>query len=332
MTRIQRSIEIKRPAVVPCVGGMGLVAVDHVFVAEHGGPYIYHATRGGGSVWNALARLTALGHPTKAFGTCAKDQQGIEALHELAFLGIDTTAMSIAEDGITPVFTQWLNETNRDGPATPQDNFTLACPVCEHLPDLSSFVQFAPPALDIVEADGSLRVACFDRLTDCTVDAKRSAVRAGAFAAIDLGGLSGLISRNKSELVTQLREFELVSMPGAVASWLTADRPEDLAAMLFSGRTGILALTNGRDGFNLFVRSPAHSIQSTNSPAPLAAHVVDACGAGDAFMAALISCALELGASDGKPPFLALPLDAIDGMVRVLRAAPCDVLRGIGAR
>jgi sugar/nucleoside kinase (ribokinase family) len=71
---------------------------------------------------------------------------------------------------------------------------------------------------------------------------------------------------------------------------------------------------------------------SAASPAPDVKHVVDATGAGDALTAALVGGALRLGkAGDGKQGLYFCAGDRHTLMAE-LKAAPLNVLDGIGAR
>jgi sugar/nucleoside kinase (ribokinase family) len=173
---------------------------------------------------------------------------------------------------------------------------------------------------------------CADRLTLETVTAARQARRTGCFTALDLGGTAGLSRRNRHELVAWAGEFDLVSLPLKVASWLTDGEISDFVRSVRSNRTAALALTKGPDGFDLFLRGEDDATSTCTSAAPDAEPVVDACGAGDAFMAALIACTVQRGIPDERAHRLRYCTADRDAMVAALREAPVTSLGGMGAR
>jgi sugar/nucleoside kinase (ribokinase family) len=318
--------EIKSGVVV----GIGAIAVDHVFVAQSGRSFCYHASRGGGSVWNLLAHLARAGFKTMACGAFADDDLGTEAVGELAHLGVDTSRLVRRTGKHTPVFTQWLDEDWRHGPPVPQENFTVDCPICGRI-SCDDAVQFSG-SLFAVDAHPRPLAVCADRLTSETISVVRAAARSGCLTALDLGGVSGLKDRDRRELGDWIGEFDLVAMPSAVASWLADTTVAQFAARLLARRTGALAVTCGRDGFHLNLRAANDDAMARTSAAPSVAHVVDATGAGDAFMAQFIDCVLQSAARQATDWRLSFPDADVDAIVAKLRAAPVGVLGEVGSR
>jgi sugar/nucleoside kinase (ribokinase family) len=309
------------------VAGIGVLAVDHVFAAEPGEPFRYRGSRGGGSVWNVLAHLAQAGVGAIACGACGADDAGKEAAHELSELGVDIRGLAYPAGTRTPIFTQWLDESSRHGPAIPQDNFTVDCAVCGR-----------PPPADIARFSGALsapadvRCVCADRLIDETAPAIRRARDLGMTTALDLGGTAGIKDVDRALLRGRIGDFDIVAMPGAVASWLGETEAEVFAEALIGNGAGAVLVTGGRDGFRLRLRGPDGGLLRLDSaPYPIAA-VVDATGAGDAVMARLIECSLRMATPAAGARGLTFPGDAPAALAEALRAAPAETLGGVGAR
>jgi sugar/nucleoside kinase (ribokinase family) len=314
------------------IAGIGAIAVDHVFVARQGHPFRYHSSRGGGSVWNLLAHLAQAGFTTMACGAYAGDELGTEAVHELAYLGVDISGLARLAGKHSPVFTQWLDNESRHGPPIPQDNFTLDCPICGRAPSSDDVVQFSSPLFAPGAFHRDRSFVCTDRLTAETISAGRRATQTGSMTALDLGGVSGLKGLDLGEPSNWVSEFDVVAMPNAVASLLTCTTVADFAEKLLANRTAALAITRGRDGFHLYLRASDGAMIACTSSAPAVAHVVDASGAGDAFMARLIECALQLGTMETDDRRVSFPDSCLEAISAKLRAAPIRVLGGVGAR
>lgn len=321
----QVSIPPRAPPVAAIkVAGFGVLAADHVFVADKNGDQRYHGSRGGGTVWNVLARLSQSGARTLACGAYATDGPGAQALAELRWLGIDTTALH-ATDGHTPTFTQWLNDDMRHGADMPQHQFTTDCPVCERPPGA-----FAAPDPRSVQL-GDSALLCVDRLTPETARAARMARKQGALTAIDLGGVAGLAPRSRPRLLKDMTLFDLIAMPGPVATWLCGRPVDAFAKELIEQGASAVAITHGRDGFELTVRIQDDTI-TRRACVAAETNVADATGAGDAFLAALIAGALDPSMARADTARLGFRLEALDALASALQAAPLGVLGGVGAR
>lgn len=314
------------------VAGIGTIVADHVFVASGGQFYRYHGSRGGGTVWNILAHLAQAGFNATAYGSRAADGPGIEATGELKSLGVDISKLIESVGKRSLVFTQWLNDDIRHGPAKPQNNFSLECPICGRVPARDQMLEFTSGQFKPGETSGSVALVCADRLTSATVAAARNARAAGSFSALDLGGVAGLSHSARADLAEWVGEFDLVAMPAAVAAWLVSGPASEFSSRLLSNHTAVLTITRGKQGYELFLRAADGDTIFRKGRSPDTERVVDATGAGDAFMAALIGNALRLGKADGKDRRLHFRPGDRETLMAALTAAPVSVLGGVGAR
>ncbi|HWA23957.1 MAG TPA: PfkB family carbohydrate kinase [Caulobacterales bacterium] len=310
------------------VAGYGVIAADHVFVADKSGQYRYHGSRGGGTVWNVLAHLSQSGSHTFACGTCASDGPGDHAMAELRWLGVDTSGLIVPPGTQSPIFTQWLNQATRHGAEIPQGNFTTECPICLRAPEASR--------LAILKGDGerpqNCALVCVDRLTPETISIAAGARAAGVLSALDLGGVPAHATEARPALLEGLARFDLVAMPAGVAAALCGRSVEGFVEKLMADGVAALALTRGQAGFDLAVRTDDQGIVRRTSAAPELETVADATGAGDAFIAALLGLALDPSIADRADGRLTFRADALDTLVAGLKTAPSRVLSGVGAR
>ncbi|MFV0279544.1 MAG: carbohydrate kinase family protein [Rhodoblastus sp.] len=235
----------------------------------------------GGSSYNVALALGRLGAPSAFVGRLSRDEQGEIMLRALAEAGVATdlvarddrpSPLSLVERGSqaqSPRYRIHLADTAHAPPDPPAGWLAGAA----HL-HVSSFSAFAGPWGEAVAA--------------ALVAAKGAATR-----SLDVNIRPNLLpSRDKTlELLdARLAHVEIVKASDEDLAWLFPGENPDETAARWSMDGLLVVLTRAAAGASVFgAGEPVHG-------AGLPVSVVDSVGAGDAFVAAFLTRALETGA------------------------------------
>ncbi|MFV0281245.1 MAG: carbohydrate kinase family protein [Rhodoblastus sp.] len=235
----------------------------------------------GGSSYNVALALGRLGAPAAFVGRLSRDEQG---------RGMRAT---LTEEG---VLTRFVSCDERPSPLSlvERGSQTGSARFSIHLADTAHAPPDLPP--DWLDQARHLHVSSFSALVGAWGDAVGAALdeaRGRVTRSFDVNIRPNLLPGRQATrklVAARLKQVEYLKASEDDLRWLFPDAdPGDVAADW--SRSGPVAiLTRGAGGASVFVRGAAFS-----RPAP-SLTPLDTVGAGDAFMGAFLSRALELGA------------------------------------
>ncbi|MGF6884899.1 sugar/nucleoside kinase (ribokinase family) [Nocardia sp. GAS34] len=282
---------------MPAVWGLGRVVHDAHFTAQPPRGLAYAGSRGGGSVWNALATISAeYRYPTGGIGVAGDDARADVAIADNTALGIDMTRIHrVAATATVTMHNYPIPAENGNGNGW--EYLTRPrCPACGGVPAtapleanreiLSGPEQFGLPAAVLV----------VDKLTVTTVRWARWLRARGWTTVIDIGYPGYLYPRSAEVLGSQLDCFDVIVMQATVARFLARRRGFDAAGMAALGR-GLVVISDGARGLRALDGRDEHTVRF-EIPAP-DCEVLDPVGAGDAFLGGLIAAMLGSGHRHG---------------------------------
>ncbi|MEU1628928.1 carbohydrate kinase [Streptomyces sp. NPDC020096] len=249
------------------------------------GPDGSRDARPGGSPANVALGLARLGHPVRLATRVGQDDNGAALLRHLLDSGVELTDGSVAS-GASPTATAVLDE---HGSASYTFDLHWDIP---------------PSTLDLVRDDapghlhtGSIATALAPgaRHVEAAVRAARDATTVSYDPNLRpslLGDAAGERPRVEAFVACS----DVVKASQEDLAWLyPAVKPEEVAARWASSGPSLVVLTRGADRTGVFWRAGQCEV-----PVP-AVRVVDTVGAGDAFMAGLVSGLLTAGMLGGLP-------------------------------
>lgn len=287
------------------VVGMGLAAVDHIFInyanSNNDEPQ-YIGSAGGGSVGNTLSFLGALGYKTSLIGVVGNDIQSEIIRQDLKSFGVQTRWLvqkgKAGQFRRSRQYFQIISEDNHT------HRFELECPSCKIATGRSVVFTKQDITKDMIEAARNCRIIHIDRANDASISLARVTLQAGGIVSFDFSFDSFENTRSKAQELISIATIVNVKS-STFNNFLGRNKIDTLDA--FSQRfenIRLLVVTNGEKGVDGFIRGSKMEIKKFKYPAIKCMRLSDTSGAGDiligAILAQLLSGAtqLELGFED----------------------------------
>ncbi|MFL1592777.1 PfkB family carbohydrate kinase [Rhodococcus ruber] len=302
--------------------GMGEVILDHIWRPSPMGGTV-EGSRGGGSVFNVLANLAALGWESQLFGVAGLDTAGRYAVQDLINLGVNVKHVEFQPRRRTRLIFEALDAAENHRIGGVAHSFSTKCPACQQrILDRDRPVLRSIPNTEDISATWSV----YDQLTKSRVAHARLAKAAGITTVLDLGAVSYLRYQPTTLILSHLRTFDLVFLNQRVAVSLAKRVNAPLNHLSAFLPSTVLVVTQGRHGATV---SDATG-KSVHIPAPLVYEVVDDSGAGDAL------CSYTLDAlvvsEHGRQLPRRLSGSAVAEAVAAVQSRLTPVLSHVGAR
>lgn len=281
------------------VVGMGLVAVDHIFLNDSRREARYLGSAGGGSVGNTLSFLGALGYKTGLIGAIGNDIQSEIIRQDLKNFGV--YAGWLVQKGKAGQFRrsrqyfQIISERNHS------HKFELECPSCKVATGRSVILNATDITKDMIEAARNCRIIHIDRANDASISLARVTLQAGGITSFDFSFDSFESTRSKAQELISIATIVKVNS-STFNNFLKRNKIETLDA--FSQQfenIRLLVVTDGEKGVYGFIRGEKMEIQQFKYPAINCLRLCDTAGAGDILIGAILaqilngSSKLELG-------------------------------------
>lgn len=254
--------------------GAGLVTADLVMECDsRWHPLSSPAYTSGGTVTNILSHLSYWGWDCELLGGVGSDILGGVVLDELRAFGMR----------IEGVVKRGSAETRRmghlvavEGPRRGQHRFIERCPECSR-----EFPPFPPVTLaeldKSITAYGEAFVLLIDRANPLTLELAQATKRAGGLVVFE----PGYLSRSRETVVELLGLVDLLKFSEELM-W----EGNPFRESLYSRPANASLVIETRSSTGVVARRPSAEVRLTTTPV---LEVVDSAGAGDAFMAGLLT-------------------------------------------
>ena len=269
--------------------GIGELVYDHVFAIARG-KTTYIGSRGGGSVFNLLANQAAVGGRAIAIGVGGHDWFGESAKDELKEIGVDTSNLNLLKGKRTRVIFEVHPERQESSFESPRKLFSIVCPICRSRIPENELARLRQKEVATAKAWPRASFICFDRLTKERIEIARTCRLRGISTALDLGRIGYLRFFPAAQIVAALGAFDFVLCPLRVASSIARRagfvKIEDLC---LAGPRLAMFVTKGSQGMTVYDARFETGVRVTELPPTKCAEVIDDAGAGDAFLAKVLS-------------------------------------------
>lgn len=282
------------------VVGMGLVAVDHIFIddSKNKEPQ-YIGSAGGGSVGNTLSFLGALGYKTGLIGAIGNDTQSEIIKQDLKNFGIYTGWL--VQKGKAGQFRRSRQYFQIISERTHSHKFELECPSCKVATGRSVVLTIKDITKDMIEAAKKCRIIHIDRANDASISLARVTLQSGGIASFDFSFDSFESTRSKAQELISIATIVKVNS-STFNNFLKRNKIKTLDAFSHQFENiRLLVVTDGERGVYGFIRGAKMDIQQFEYPAIKCLRLSDASGAGDILIGAILgqllnsSAQLELG-------------------------------------
>lgn len=254
--------------------GAGLITADLIIECDSR----WHPTRSpaytsGGTVTNILSHLSYWGWDCGLLGGVGSDPLGAVVLDELRTFGVAVDGVVIRDGADTRRFGHLVA---LEGPKRGQHRFVERCPLCTR-----EFPAFTPIALaEIAEGVASFDdkvVLLIDRANPLTLELAQATKRAGGLVVFE----PGYLSRNRETVVDLLGLVDVLKFSEEL---LWEGNPFRESPHAHPQNASLVIETRSSTG--VVARRPGVEIRLTTTPI---LEVIDSAGAGDAFMAGLLT-------------------------------------------
>jgi len=306
--------------------GLGELTYDHIFVRKQH-KLIYLGSRGGGSVFNLLANTVFGGKKAKAFGVGGLDWFGKAAKEELEKIGVDVSEVALLKGRSTRVIFQTIVPDSDNLFSTAKHSFSTSCPVCEskQFGRLASLRQ--QDAISACDFKNTVFL-CFDRLTRDRFDVAKNCFKNGIRTVLDIGRIGYLRYFPTAQIISALRTFDVVLMPGHVAqSFVKRAGFKDIEDICRLAPRLFLFVSEGANGMAVYDTRNKNKPTVQHLSATSNVNVIDDAGAGDAFLGNFLT-KLQLFSDQLENCSFSDILSLAESSIRELR----PVLSNYGAR
>ncbi|MDI6884785.1 MAG: PfkB family carbohydrate kinase [archaeon] len=289
--------------------GMGLVAVDHIFLKtitpNQKTSLKYLGSAGGGSVGNTLSFLGTLGFKTAIIGAIGNDIQSEIIKQDIKNFGVNTRWL-IQRGGAgqfrrSRQYFQVISESNHS------HKFLHKCPDCGAPISRSVVLNKWDITKEMLETVRHCQIVHTDRANDSSLMLARTASKANKFVSFDFSFDSFESSRSKAQELIAIATMVKVNSR-IFKNFLKRNRLEsqnkfeslDAFSQRFE-RIKLLIVTDSEQGVYGFIRGPRSEFQKFEFPAIKCLRLCDTAGAGDILIGAILaqilnkSARLEIG-------------------------------------
>jgi sugar/nucleoside kinase (ribokinase family) len=282
--------------------GMGLAAVDHIFIdhdKQNNKEPQYMGSAGGGSVGNTLSFLGALGYKTGLIGVIGNDIQSEIIKQDLKSFGVQTGWLvqkgKAGQFRRSRQYFQIISEHNHT------HRFELECPSCKMATDRSVVFTKKEITKDMIEAARNCRIIHIDRANDASISLARVTLQAGGLVSFDFSFDSFESTRSKAQELISIATIINVKS-STFNNFIRRNKIETLEA--FSKKfenIRLLVVTDGERGVYGFIRGSKMEIEKFKYPGVECMRLCDTSGAGDILIGTILaqllngSAQLELG-------------------------------------
>lgn len=286
--------------------GMGLVAVDHIFLKtltpEHETAFKYLGSAGGGSVGNTLSFLGALGFKTAIVGTIGNDIQSEIIKQDFKNFGVGTRWLiqrgGAGEFRRSRQYFHVISESNYS------HTFLHHCPSCMVPVNRSVVFNKRDITKEMLEDARKCQIVHIDRANDSSLMLARAASKANKIVSFDFSFDSFASARSKAQELVSIATIVKVNSR-VFRNFLKRNKLDsvDSFSQIFE-RVKLLIVTDSEKGVYGFIRGPKTEVQTFKYPAINCLRLRDTAGAGDILIGAILaqilnkSARLEIGSEE----------------------------------
>lgn len=263
----------------PLAAGTGLLALDIVLSEDQMAEPRYWA---GGTCGNVLIVLSFLGWQSIPLARLRKGAAATGLLEDLTNWGVETSFVTLDEDGSTPVIVERIN---RGVKGEVFHSFSWRCPNCgARLPSYKPVL--AAEAEEMAERIGSPQVFFFDRISRGAIVLAQAAAERGAVVVFEPSSVGNIVLFRKAWEIADIVKYSHERF---------SELPADLEGQ---GGPKLQIETLGMDGLRYRTRLPSCKNRSWQHLAAVPSESVrDTAGAGDWCTAGIIHSLFQTGAS-----------------------------------
>ena len=268
--------------------GFGELIYDHVFIKRENS-ITYSGSHGGGSVFNLLANAASLGDKVIATGVGGDDIYGNFAKEELAALSVNSSCINLVSNKRTRIIFETLTPSNAESlPGTDTiHDFSATCVVCGYKPLDSSLARTSHRHFT---SSGYIPVEffCVDSLTKDRIQLAREFRSQGTRTVLDIGRIGHLRYLPATQIIAALQNFDVLLAPDVVIRSI-ANRCgfTSISDFCLNGPQLVFA-SSGAQGLSFYDGTCKSQAKEVKFSAPNVHYVVDAAGAGDAFLSRVV--------------------------------------------
>lgn len=271
--------------------GMGLVAVDHIFLKtvtpDHKTAFKYLGSAGGGSVGNTLSFLGALGFKTAIIGAIGNDIQSEIIKQDFKNFGVST--QWLMQRGGAGQFKRARQYFHIISESTHSHKFLYKCPNCEASVSRSVVLNKRDITKEMVEAARKCQILHIDRANDSSLILARAASKANKLVSFDFSFDSFESARSKAQELIPIASIVKVNSR-IFKTFLKRNDIESIDAFLeIFERVKLLIVTDSEKGVYGFIRGPGLESYKFKYPAIKCSRLCDTAGAGDVLIAAILA-------------------------------------------
>jgi len=275
--------------------GIGELVVDYIYKGTQSldDAMLVHRS-GGGTVWNILSNLSAMGDICYAAGVGGNDDDGYLAISDLKAMGVDCSNIKLLPHRQTRRI-HHISPFNKLFVGDDDHRMGMSCPVCGHVP-LMKNLAVLNKSRQITNEFEHFDIVFFDSLNKAKICLAKEFRRHGHFLIIDIGRIGHFRYRPVLDVIEDLRLFDIVVLPSKVLSFLgkrlfgssmVLEEEQELIRIL---NVNAVIVTRGSYGARFYSwykgRLTFFNIRAEEPKAS----VIDPSGAGDTFVAAFTHC------------------------------------------
>lgn len=270
------------------VKGFGVLYYDLLFKSTEKG-VVHLGGRAGGSVANFLSNCALNGGDASFYGLAGEDLFGSQARRDLADSGVKCETHLLEPRKKTRIIFETLGKPSELQFGLDEHSFGVTCPSCGQAEE-AGVMKTLPSSFFERNSDLEGGVYYFDSASLARarfLDSGRKTKE--IFAVADLGRIGALRYMKDSEMLGVLNRFDSIFCSAVVGrSLLKRTNSDSYQVLLDVLDLALLVVSDGANGVQAYFKSPKANIESLELSAPTC-KVVDAAGAGDAFLAGMIS-------------------------------------------
>lgn len=312
----------------PSIAGLGVLYYD-LLVRNRKSDSIYLGGRGGGSTANFLSNCAAFGAECRFIGACGDDAYGALALADLEDARVSANLIRKVDKRNTRIIFQTSGLENELSVGADSHVFGTTCPCCGNS-EPEATLKSLPENLIRSDYVAGSDVLYFDsisrnkaRLVDEVKDLSKTKF------VVDLGRVGSMRYMSVGEISSILNRFDLIFCSALVArSLMRRIGIGDFHALAKHLPSSAIVIADGANGVTSIAVDSKGLVISRRVTAPMC-DLIDAAGAGDAFLAGGIMRLIELGWARTKGPIKAKYLEEF--LVAGTSSA-ASVLEVLGAR
>jgi sugar/nucleoside kinase (ribokinase family)/fructoselysine-6-P-deglycase FrlB-like protein len=277
--------------------GMGLVAVDHIYLqattSDQEKPK-YLGSAGGGSVGNTLAFLGALGFKTAIIGATGNDIPSEIIKQDFKNFGV--TTRGLIPRGGAGQFKRSRQYFHVISESKHTHDFLHKCPDCEKPVGRSVVFNKKGITKEMLETAQRCRILHIDRANDSSLILARTALKANKLVSFDFSFDSFESSRSKAKELISIAS--IVKVNSRIFNNFLKQNELDSCDDFFEifDRIKLLIVTDSDKGAFGFIRGPKSECLKFKYPAIKCLRLCDTAGAGDILIAAILAQILNKSA------------------------------------